>query len=483
MAKYDYNVIVIGAGSGGLVASLVASSLKAKVLLIEKNKMGGDCLNTGCVPSKTLLSSARRVYEIQNAGKLGIKSSSCEFEFPHIMERVQSVIKKIEPKDSRERYEKLGVKCVEGEAHFQGLNTVRVAGQSYTAKNFIIATGASPFIPPIKGLNQVDYLTSDTLWNLRDKPEKLVIIGGGPIGMEMAQGLSRLGVPATLVESAPRVMGKEDPDISQWIGDKLKSEGVEILTSVKIEEIKKEKGKANLYLRHELQDKHIPFSHLLLATGRKANLRGFGLEGLEMRFTKQSTIETNGFMATNHSHIYACGDVTSSYPFTHAAAYQGTLAAVHALFSPFSRLPFLKLKASYVGLPWCTYTDPEVARCGLNETTAREKNIPFETTYLPLRELDRALTDGKDEGFIKIFTKKGSDKILGMTAVGTEAGNWTGGFVLAINQGIGLNQILKTVHAYPTLTESAPRVAALWKKQHTSKKILSLLQKFHQWRR
>ena len=482
MARYDYNVIVIGGGSGGLVASLVASSLKAKVLLIEKHKMGGDCLNTGCVPSKTLLSSARRIYEIQTAGKLGIKNSSCEFEFSHIMERVHSVIKQIAPKDSRERYEKLGVKCVEGEAHFEGLNTVRVAEQSFTTRSFIIATGASPFVPPIKGLNQVDYLTSDTLWNLRQKPEKLVIIGGGPIGMEMAQGLNRLTVPVTLVESASRIMGKEDPDVSQWMADKLKSEGVEILTSTKIGEIKKESGKGVLHLRHQLQDKKIPFSHLLVATGRKANLRGFGPEGLETRLTKQSTIETNGFMATNHSHIYACGDVTGPYPFTHAAAYQGTLAAVHALFSPFSRLPFLKLKASYAGLPWCTYTDPEVARCGLNETTAQEQNIPFEMTWLPLKELDRAVTEGKEEGFLKILTKKGSDKILGMTAVGAEAGHWTGGLILAINQGIGLNRILHTVHPYPTLTEVAPRVAALWKKQRTSEKTLRFLQKFHQWR-
>ena len=482
MARYDYNVIVIGGGSGGLVASLVASALKAKVLLIEKHKMGGDCLNTGCVPSKTLLSSARRVREIQTAEKLGIQTRSCEFDFTHIMERVQSVIKQIAPKDSKERYEKLGVKCVEGEAHFEGLNSVRAAGQSFTARSFIIATGASPVVPPIKGLNQVDYLTSDTFWNLRQKPEKLVIIGGGPIGMEMAQGLNRLTVPVTLVEAAPRIMGKEDPDVSQWMADKLKSEGVEILTSAKIGQITKENGKGILHLRHQLQDKKIPFSHLLAATGRKANLRGLGLEGLEIRQTKQSTIETNGFMATNHSHIFACGDVTGPYPFTHAAAYQGTLAAIHALFSPFSRLPFFKLKASYAGFPWCTYTDPEVARCGLNETTAREQNIPFEMTWLPLKELDRAVTEGKEEGFLKILTKKGSDKILGMTAVGSEAGHWTGGLILAINQGIGLNRILHTVHPYPTLTEAAPQAAALWKKQHTPKKTLQFLQKFHQWR-
>ncbi|MCY4513316.1 MAG: FAD-dependent oxidoreductase [Bdellovibrionales bacterium] len=482
MSQYDFNVIVIGGGSGGLVASLTASTLKAKVLLIEKHKMGGDCLNTGCVPSKTLLSSARRVYEIKNAGKLGIKNSSCDFEFSHIMERVQSVIKQIAPKDSKERYEQMGVKCVEGEAHFEGLNSVRAAGQSFTARSFIIAAGSSPFVPPIKGLNLVDYLTSDTLWNLREKPKKMVIIGGGPIGLEMAQGLNRLGVPVTLVESASRIMGKEDSDVSQWIGDKLKSEGMEILTSVKIEEIKKENGNGVLHFRHQLKNKQIPFSHLLIATGRKANLRGLGLEGLEVRLTKLSTIETNGFMATNHPHIYACGDITGPYFFTHTAAYQGTLAAIHALFSPFSRLPFLKLKATYDGIPWCIYTDPEVARCGHNEITAQEKNIPFEVTYLPLKELDRALTDGKEEGFIKVLTKKGSDKILGMTAVGSDAGQWTGGLILAINQGIGLNQILKTVHAYPTLTEIAPKAAALWKKRHISKATFQILQKFHQWR-
>ena len=483
MAGYDYNVIVIGGGSGGLVASLAASALKAKVLLIEKHKMGGDCLNTGCVPSKTLLSAAHRVHEIQTAGKLGIKNSSCEFEFSHIMERVHSVIKQIAPRDSRERYEKLGVKCVEGEAHFEGLNAVRAAGQSFTAGSFIIATGSSPFVPPLEGLNQVDYLTSDTFWNLRQKPEKLVIIGGGPVGTEMAQGLNRLAVPVTLVESAPRIMGKEDPDVSQWITDRLKSEGVEILTSSETRKVTKENGKGVLHLHHQLQDKKIPFSHLLVAAGRKANLHGFGLKGLNARLTKQSTIETNGFMATNHSHIYACGDVTGPYPFTHAAAYQGARAAVHALFSPFSRLPFLKLKASYAGLPWCLYTDPEVARCGLNETTAREQNIPFEMTWLPLKELDRAVTEGKEEGFLKILTKKGSDKILGMTALGAEAGHWTGGLVLAINQGIGLNRILHTVHPYPTLTEAAPRAAALWKKQSVSERTLQFLQKFHRWRR
>lgn len=477
---YDYNLIVIGGGSGGLVSSYMAAALQAKVLLIEKHKMGGDCLNTGCVPSKALLQTAKRIHEIKNASDLGIKKSECEFDFSDVFKRIHSVIKKIEPHDSVDRYKKLGVECLQGEAQFKDLHSVEVNGKTYTAKAFIIATGASPFVPPIKGLEYVNYLTSDNIWELDTKPEHLVILGGGPIGTELSQGFNRLGVHVTQVEQAPFIMNREDEEVSQFITQKLKKEGVNVLCNTRAVEIKKEGNQNLLITESNNQNKSIPFSHILFAVGRKASVSGFGLEKIGVKLTQRKTIETNHFMATNHSHIYACGDVTGPYQFTHSAAYQGTLASIHALFSPLTRL---FMKANYSGMPWVTYTDPEVAHCGLSESMAKAQNIPYEAHRFDLKELDRAITESHEEGFIKILTAKKKDKILGVTAVGSNAGNWIGEFILAIQQGIGLNAILNTTHPYPTMIEACKYVAGTWKRNQTSPQVLKWLKKFHNFRR
>ena len=485
MGRRDFNVIVIGGGSAGLTASLTAADLKARVLLIEKSRMGGERLYRGCVPSKAFLQSARRIYEIQTAGELGIRHSSCEFEFSGIMERARDVIKKTEPKDSRERYEALGVECVKGSARFEGLNVVRVGERRFTAGSFIVATGSVPIVPPVPGLSEVDYLTSDTLWSLRDKPDKLLVMGGGPTGVELAQGVCRLGVPVTLLETAPRILQREDPEVSQSVSDKLRKEGMEILTSVKTEEIKKTEagGGGEALLRHRLTDKRIPFSHILIAVGRRAWFEGLGLKELGVKLTDRGFIRTNSFLATNHSHIYACGDVTGPYLLTHSAGYQGALAAIHSLFSPFSRLPFLPLKAVYDRIPYCVYTDPEVSRWGLSEAVAKDKGVSFKVTRIPLKEIDRAVTDGSEEGFVKVLTKKRSDKILGMTALGYRAGDWTGELVLAAQRGLGLNEILKTIHPYPSMTETGRRLALNWKKGRVSDTTHHLLEWFHRQRR
>ena len=477
--KYDYNLIVIGGGSGGLVASYMASLLKAKVLLVEKHKMGGDCLNTGCVPSKALLQTAKRIYEIQQAHQLGIKKSHCEFDFLDVLKRVQTVIKKIESHDSVERYEKLGVHCLKGKAEFKTPHSIEVNDKIYTAKAFIVATGASPFIPPIKGLEEGNHLTSDTIWDLKVKPEKLIVLGGGPIGTELAQGFNRLGVSVTQVEQSPTIMGREDKEVSEFISQKLKQEGVEILCNTKALEIKTDQGQKNLVVEKENQRTSIPFSHILLAVGRKASVTGLGLEKIGIKLSPRKTIQTNHFMATNHSHIYACGDVTGPYQFTHSAAYQGTLSALHALFSPITRL---FLKANYKGMPWCTYTDPEVARCGLNETEAQSQGIPYDVHRFNLKDLDRAITESHEEGFVKILTQKKKDKILGVVAVGHNAGNWSGEFILAIQQKIGLNAILNTIHPYPTMIEACKYVSGEWKKTQTSPEIFKWLKRFHDFR-
>ena len=477
--KYDYNLIVIGGGSGGLVASYMAATLKARVLLIEQQKMGGDCLNTGCVPSKALLQTAKRIHEIKHSQHLGIKKSECEFDFLDVLKRIQSVIKKIEPHDSTERYTKLGVQCLQGKAFLKTPHSVEVNGKTYTGKAFVIATGASPFVPPLKGIEDVDYLTSDTIWNINSKPEKLIILGGGPIGTELSQGLNRLNVPITQVEQSSSIMGREDKEVSEFIAQKFKKEGVNLRCNTKALEIRKEGDKKFLIVESNQKKESLFFSHILFAIGRKASVSGFGLENIGVKLTSRKTIQTNHFMSTNYSHIYACGDVTGPYQFTHSAAYQGTLASIHALFSPLTRL---FLKANYEGMPWVTYTDPEIARCGLSESEALAQNISHNVYKFELKDLDRAITEGYEEGFIKILTHKKKDKILGVVAVGHNAGHWIGEFILAIQQRIGLNAILNTVHPYPTMIEACKYVAGAWKRDQVSPKVLNWLETFHKFR-
>ena len=476
--QFDYNLVVIGAGSAGLVSAYIAAAVKAKVALIEKHQMGGDCLNTGCVPSKALIRSAKMLAYGRRAKEFGFEQTVTKFDFAAVMERVQSVVKKVEPHDSVERYTGLGVDCLSGDATINSPYTVEVNGRTLTTRNIIIATGAVPFVPPIPGLEQVDYLTSDNLWQLRTLPKRLVVLGGGPIGCEMTQAFARFGSLVTQVEMAPRIMGKEDPDVAEFIAARFRTEGVQVLTEHAAIEVRVEGAEKRLVCEHRGAQVEIPFDAILVAVGRRPNVKGFGLEELGVRLSSRGTVETDPFLRTNFPNILCAGDVAGPYQFTHTAAHQAWYAAVNALFGPFKTF-----RVDYRVIPWCTFTDPEVARVGLNESEAQEQKLDFEVTLYKLVELDRAIAEGEDEGWIKVITPRGKDKILGATIVGTHAGDLLAEFILAMKHGIGLGKILGTIHPYPTLAEGNKAAAGEWKRAHIPVKLLGWVEKFHSWRR
>lgn len=477
-SSFDTNLIVIGGGSAGLVTAYIAAAVKAKVTLIEKHKMGGDCLNTGCVPSKAIIRSAKFLSHITRSQEFGIKKATADFDFADVMERVQSVIKKIEPHDSIDRFTGLGVDVIEGEARIISPYSVEVNGETITARNIVVATGARPFIPPIEGIDKVKYYTSDTLWELREKPEKMIVLGGGPIGCELVQSFNRLGVDVTQVQRSSLIMRKEDPEVSELVKQKFTQEGVKVLVNHQSKKIIEKNGTHILVVEHDGEEVELPFDTLLVAVGRTPNTSGFGLQELGVRLSARGTIEVDEYLQTSIPTIYACGDVAGPFQFTHTAAHQAWYSSVNSLFGIVKRF-----KVDYSVIPWATFTEPEVARVGLNETEAKQQNIKYELTTYAIDDLDRAIADSEAHGFIKVLTVPGKDKILGVTIVGEHAGDLIAEYVLAMKQGIGLNKILGTIHIYPTLAESNKFVAGEWKKAHAPQKLLLWVKQFHQWRR
>ncbi|MBW6509028.1 MAG: dihydrolipoyl dehydrogenase [Desulfuromonadales bacterium] len=476
--SFDYNIVVLGAGSAGLVSSYIAAAVKSKVALIERDKMGGDCLNTGCVPSKALIRSAKILNYGRRASEFGLRRTDINFDFSEVMERVQQVVTKVEPHDSVERYTDLGVDCIKGEARITSPYTVEVNGRTLTTRNIIVATGATPFVPPIPGLDQVDYLTSDNLWQLRELPKRLVVLGGGPIGCEMTQAFARFGAQVTQVEMAPHIMGREDADVAEFVRERFVTEGVQVLTSHAAKEVVVRGEDKLLVCEHQGERVEIPFDQLLVAVGRKARVAGFGLEDLGVRLNDRGTVDVDPFMRTNIPNIFCAGDVTGPYQFTHTAAHHAWYAAVNALFGDVK-----KFRVDYRVIPWCTFTDPEVARVGLNEADARAQGIPYEVTRFELEELDRAIAEEETHGWVKVITPPGKDKILGVTIVGTHAGDLIAEYILAMKHGLGLNKILGTIHPYPTLAEANKMTAGEWKRAHAPEKLLAWLEKYHAWRR
>ena len=479
---FDRNLLVIGGGSAGLVSAYIAAAVKAKVTLVEKHKMGGDCLNTGCVPSKALIKSAKLVATMKHAADYGLKNTQVDFDFADVMERVQRVVREIEPHDSIERYTNLGVECLTGEAKIVSPWSVEITTasgkQTLTTRGIIIAAGARPFVPPIPGIEETGYLTSDTLWDLRQLPKRLLVLGGGPIGCELTQCFARLGAQVTQVEMLPRIMVREDPEVSDLVLQKFRAEGINVLTGHKAQRFAIENGEKVLYCEHNGDSVRVAFDTLLCAVGRVANTTGYGLEELGIPVTKARTVEVNEFMQTKYPNILACGDVAGPYQFTHTAAHTAWYAAVNGLFSGYK-----KFRADFSVIPWATFTDPEVARVGLNETEAKEKNIPYEVTTYGIDDLDRAIADGNAHGLVKVLTVPGKDKILGATIAGEHAGDLITEFVSAMKHGIGLNKILGTIHIYPTLAEANKYVAGNWKRAHAPKGLLEWVEKFHAWRR
>ncbi len=474
-ARFDRNLVVIGGGSAGLVAAYIAATVRAKVTLIEKGRMGGDCLNTGCVPSKALIKTARVLSLFKNSKAFGIRSAEAQFDFADVMERVQRVIREIEPHDSVERYTQLGVECIQGEATITSPWSVEVNGKALTTRAIVIAAGAEPFVPPIPGIDAIDCLTSDTVWALRAQPRRLLVLGGGPIGCELSQAFARLGSQVTQVEMLPRILPREDPEFSALVAQRMRADGVELLTAHKAVRFLPEKV---LVCEHEGREVRVPFDALLCAVGRVARTKGYGLEALGIGLTKARTIETNDFLQTVYPNIYACGDVAGPYQFTHVGAHQAWFASVNALFGWLR-----KFRADYSVIPWATFTDPEVARVGLNETEARERGVAHEVTVYALDDLDRAIADDVAHGQVKVLTAPGSDRILGATIAGEHAGELIAEFVTAMRHGLGLNKILGTIHVYPTLAEANKYAAGAWKKAHAPRRVLAGMEKLHAWLR
>ncbi|KPW00913.1 FAD-dependent oxidoreductase [Pseudoalteromonas sp. P1-11] len=483
--KFDRNMIVIGAGAGGLVTSYIAAAVKAKVTLIEAGEMGGDCLNYGCVPSKAVIKSAKIAEQIRHGEHYGLENAAPQFSFKKVMARVHQVIADVAPHDSVERYTNLGVDVVKGYGKLLDPWTVEIklndgGTQTLTARTIVIATGARPFVPPLPGIEETGYVTSDTLWTkfaeLEEAPKKLVVLGGGPIGSELAQSFARLGSNVTQIEMAERIMIKEDLEVSKFAHEALIESGVNILTSHQALRCEARDGKKFIVVKHNDTEIDIEYDELLCAVGRSARLKGYGLE--ELGIETNRTVVTNEYLETLYPNIFAAGDIVGPYQFTHVAAHQGWYAAVNGLFGNLK-----KFKVDYRVIPWTTFIDPEVARVGLNEQDAIDKGIDYEITRFEFEELDRAITDSATKGFIKVITPKGKDKILGVTVVSEHAGDLIAEFVLAMKHGLGLNKILGTIHSYPTWAEGNKYAAGEWKRAHAPEKVLNMLEKYHAWRR
>ncbi|MDV6345384.1 FAD-dependent oxidoreductase [Nitrosomonas sp. Is37] len=476
--QFDRNLVVIGAGAAGLVTSYIAAATRARVTMIESHKMGGDCLNYGCVPSKTLIRTANFVKQTKNAQSLGINQVALDYDFSDVMARVQRIIHTVEPHDSVERYTQLGVEVIQGEARITSPWTVTVNGQTLTTRAIVIASGARPFIPPIPGLEQVKYYTSETIWSLTQRPERLVVLGGGPIGCELAQAFARLGCQVTQVER-DRLMMREDEEVVTLIEGVLQADGVRVLAQMEAVRCERNGDEQRLIVRNQTgKEEALPFDALLCAVGRVARTEGLGLEGLGIPLTPRHTIETNGWLQTIYPNIYACGDVVGPYQFTHVAAHQAWYASVNALFGHVKRF-----QVDYSVIPWTTFTDPEVARVGLSEQDAKARNIAYEVTRYELKELDRAIADEAAHGFIKVLTVPGRDRILGVLIVSEHASDLLAEFVLAMKHGLGLNKILGTIHTYPTWSEANKYVAGEWKRQHISPYLLNWVERYHARRR
>ena len=483
--KFDRNLIVIGAGAAGLVTAYIGAAVKAKVTLIEAHKIGGDCLNYGCVPSKALIKSARLAHQMCHGDKYGLKAIVPEFSFSKVMARIHEVIRTVAPHDSVERYTKLGVEVLEGYACIKDPWTVEVKLhngdiQRLTTRNIVIATGAQPIVPPLPGLDDVGYVTSDTLWDEFAKkdapPSRLIVLGGGPMGCELAQSFARLGSKVTQIEMASRIMIREDEEISEVVRSSLERDGVEVLIGHKALRCECEDENKFIVVEHDGVERRIEFDTLLCAVGRIARLTGYGLE--ELGIETKNTIVANEYLETLYPNIFAAGDVAGPYQFTHTASHQAWYAAVNALFGDLK-----KFKVDYSVIPWATFIEPEVARVGLNEQEARDKDVPYEVTRYEFDDLDRAITDSTTQGFVKVLTVPGKDRILGATIVGEHAGDLLAEFVLAMKHGLGLSKILGTIHIYPTLAEANKYAAGKWKKTHTPQRLLTWLFHYHAWKR
>ncbi|MFB9866636.1 FAD-dependent oxidoreductase [Vreelandella sulfidaeris] len=477
-SRFDVDIAVIGGGSAGLVTSYIASAVKAKVALVEKHKMGGDCLNTGCVPSKALIRAARAAHEIRTAPRFGVTSSEPEIDFAKVMGHVHQAIRDIEPHDSVERYNDLGVEVYQDHATLLSPWEIQIGDQTLSARHIVLATGSRPRVPSLPGIERAPLLTSENLWSLTELPKRLVVLGGGAIGCELSQSFARLGSQVTLVEGGSQLLGREDPEVGEQVESTLTSEGVTVMTDANALEVLNDEAGYQLVVEHNGERHLLAFDYLLVSVGRQANIEGLGLEALGITTTPTGTIELNERLQTRLPNIWACGDVAGPFQLTHAGSHQAWYAAVNALFGELK-----SFKVDYRYMPAVTYVQPEVARVGLNETEAKAKKVAYEVTRYAMSESDRAIAEGAPQGFIKVLTVPGKDKILGATIVAENAGEWLGEFTIAMKHGLGLNKLLGTIHPYPTLSEAAKATAGAWKNAHKPERVLALLKRYFSWRR
>lgn len=473
--RFDRNLIVIGAGSAGLVSAYIAATLRAQVTLVEERAMGGDCLNSGCIPSKTLIHAARLAEQMRAAAHIGIGNGRCDIHYPSLMQYVQEVIGRVSPRDSVERYRALGVDVRFGHARILNPWTVDVDGEVLTTRAIMIAAGAEPLVPALPGLKS-NYVTSNTLWSLKNQPRKMVVLGGGPIGCEMAQTFTRLGTEVTLVEMAERLLLREDHEVSEFVAEQLSQDGVDVRLSHRALCVENSVDGKVLICSGDGHEVRLGFDTLLVAVGRKPRTRGYGLE--ELGILAPHAVETNGYLQALHPNIYVCGDAAGPYQYTHAAAHQAWQATVNALLRPWYRH-----RIDYSLIPAVTYVDPEVGRIGLNEREALIRDIEYETTRYEFSELDRALTENAGRGFIKVLTVPGKQRILGVTIVGDRAAELLAEFALAMHCNIGLGRFMEVIHPYPSWAEANKAVAGVWKRAHAPERLLNILERYHSWRR
>lgn len=474
---FDTNLVVIGAGSAGLVTSYIAALARAKVTLVEKHRMGGDCLNTGCVPSKALLRSAGVSRLLQRAEEFGLSATANSVDFAAVLKRVHQVIGQIEPHDSVQRYAALGVHCVQGEATLVSPWCVRVDGREITTRAIVIASGARPAIPAIPGLDGITYYTSDTVWSLPELPRHLLVLGGGPIGCELAQAFARLGSTVTLVNRDERLLPREDEDVSSALAARFADEGVRVVNRSSVARFRRDGAEQVASITGATQIE-LSCDAVLIAVGRQANVEGLGLAPLGINLTAQGCIEVNEYLQTACPTVYACGDVAGPYQFTHMASFQAWFASINALFGGLWRT-----RIHYRIVPHATFTDPEVARVGLNERESQAAGIPYEVTRYDLADLDRAIADSDNHGFVKVLTVPAKDRILGVSIVGCHAAELLAQFTLAMTHGLGLRKIMGTIHIYPTFSESGKFAAGAWQRQHAPQWLYPWLERFHRWQR
>ncbi len=472
-----YNLVVIGGGTAGLVTAAGAAGLGARVALVERNLLGGDCLNVGCVPSKCLIRSSRVAADVQSAAAFGIHvPETAGVDFAAVMERMRRLRARISHHDSAARFRDLGVDLFLGEGRFSGPDTVEVEGKTLRFKKAVLATGARAFHPPVPGLEKAGFLTNETVFSLTERPPRLMVFGAGPLGCELAQTFQRLGSKVTIIERAPQFLTREDPDASQLISDAFARDGIDVRLNTVVDKIVRKGEEKVIHLKTDGKEEILTVDEILVGAGRSPNVEGLNLEKVGVEYDTRRGVKVNDFLQTTNPRIYAAGDICLAYKFTHTADAAARIVIQNTLFMG-------RKRQSALTIPWCTYTDPEIAHVGMYEKDAAAKGIAVETFTRPMSEVDRAIADGEEEGFVKIHVKKGNDRIVGATIVARHAGEMINEITLAMVGGIGLSKLSNVIHSYPTQAEAIRQTADAYNRTRLTPFVKGLFSRWLAWTR